>query len=57
MSNTSFRTSLSILINKYSMENGSNTPDFILAAYYEGNGQPIPSLFRCCRMMMMARLC
>jgi hypothetical protein len=28
-----FRKELEKLINKYSMENGSNTPDFILAAY------------------------
>lgn len=28
-----FRKELEILINKYSMENGSNTPDFILADY------------------------
>ncbi len=28
-----FRTELENLINKYSKENGSNTPDFILAEY------------------------
>lgn len=28
-----FRTELEHLINKYSRENGSNTPDFILAQY------------------------
>lgn len=28
-----FRKELEILINKYSQENGSNTPDFILARY------------------------
>jgi hypothetical protein len=28
-----FRQELRILINKYSMENGSNTPDFILMEY------------------------
>jgi hypothetical protein len=29
----SFVKELELLINKYSMENGSNTPDFILANY------------------------
>jgi hypothetical protein len=29
----SFRDELSTLINKHSKENGSNTPDFILAEY------------------------
>lgn len=28
-----FRDELEILINKHSIENGSNTPDFILADY------------------------
>ena len=28
-----FRKELEILINRYSMENGSNTPDFLLAEY------------------------
>jgi hypothetical protein len=28
-----FRDELSALINKYSKENGSNTPDFILAGF------------------------
>lgn len=28
-----FRKELEQLINKYSMENGSNTPDFILAEF------------------------
>lgn len=28
-----FRKSLEFLINSYSKENGSNTPDFILAEY------------------------
>ena len=28
-----FETELEELINRYSMEEGSNTPDFILAAY------------------------
>ena len=28
-----FRDSLELLINSYSKENGSNTPDFILAEY------------------------
>lgn len=28
-----FEKELTILINKYSQENGSNTPDFILAKY------------------------
>ena len=30
---TEFETELSRLINKYSKENNSNTPDFILAQY------------------------
>lgn len=30
-----FRKELESLINKYSKENGSNTPDFILAEYLE----------------------
>lgn len=29
----SFRNELEILINRYSMENTSNTPDFVLAGY------------------------
>lgn len=29
----SFKRELETLINKHSMENGSNTPDFILAEY------------------------
>jgi hypothetical protein len=29
--NDKFREDLASLINKYSLENGSNTPDFILA--------------------------
>jgi hypothetical protein len=28
-----FRSELKSLLNRYSMENGSNTPDFILAQY------------------------
>ena len=32
---TDFRKELEVLINKYSKENGSNTPDFILARYLE----------------------
>ena len=32
---TSFGKALEDLINKYSMENGSDTPDFILANYLE----------------------
>lgn len=28
-----FRNELTNLINRYSMENGSNTPDFLLAEY------------------------
>ena len=28
-----FKNELEALINKYSVENGSDTPDFILAAY------------------------
>lgn len=31
-----FRNELIILLNKYSKENGSNTPDFILAVYLNG---------------------
>mgnify|MGYP000744661714 CR=1 FL=1 len=31
-----FRKELESLINKYSMESGSNTPDFILAEYLIG---------------------
>lgn len=30
-----FEQALEDLINKYSKENGSNTPDFILAAYLD----------------------
>lgn len=33
MNNITFREELQQLINKHSMENGSNTPDFILAKY------------------------
>lgn len=33
MPQTDFRTNLTALLNSYSMENGSNTPDFILAEY------------------------
>ena len=32
---TSFRKELEELLNKWSMENGSNTPDWILAGYVE----------------------
>jgi len=35
MSNISFKTKLQTLINQYSMENDSNTPDYILAEYIE----------------------
>jgi len=31
-----FRTELQELINKHSVENGSNTPDWILAYYLKG---------------------
>jgi hypothetical protein len=31
--NPSFREELAALLNSYSLENGSNTPDFILADY------------------------
>lgn len=31
-----FRKELEELINKHSLENGSDTPDFILAKYLEG---------------------
>lgn len=30
-----FEKELSTLINRYSMENGSNTPDFLLAQYLD----------------------
>lgn len=30
---TDFQEELTSLINRYSLENGSNTPDFILAQY------------------------
>lgn len=30
-----FRDELAALINKYSLENGSDTPDFLLASYLE----------------------
>lgn len=30
---TEFRTELESLINRHSMENGSNTPDFLLAEF------------------------
>ena len=33
---TEFKKELENLINKYSMENGSNTPDFIIAEYLVG---------------------
>lgn len=33
MINEEFKKELTALINKYSIENGSNTPDFILADY------------------------
>jgi hypothetical protein len=31
-----FEQELTVLINRHSVENGSDTPDFILAAYIEG---------------------
>lgn len=31
----SFQKKLEVLINQYSLENGSNTPDFILARYLD----------------------
>lgn len=31
-----FRSEIQIVINKFCMENGSDTPDFILANYLEG---------------------
>ena len=34
-SNASFEKELEELINKYSKENGSNTPDFVLAEYLQ----------------------
>lgn len=33
---TGFRADLAAVINRYSRENGSNTPDFILADYLTG---------------------
>jgi hypothetical protein len=36
MSQSAFRTSLQHLINYESIENGSNTPDYILAEYLMG---------------------
>ena len=36
MSNDQFKKELEGLINRYSMERGSNTPDFILADYLYG---------------------
>lgn len=36
MNKVSFKKELEQLINKYSMENTSNTPDFILAEYLWG---------------------
>lgn len=32
-----FRKELEMLVNKYSLENKSNTPDFILACYLEAS--------------------
>lgn len=31
-----FKTELTVLLNRYSKENGSNTPDFLLAEYLLG---------------------
>lgn len=36
METQTFEKELKSLINKYSKENGSNTPDFILAEYLTG---------------------
>lgn len=36
LQNTSFINKLTNLINEYSLENGSNTPDYILANYLMG---------------------
>jgi len=36
MDKITFRKELEYLINRYSMENGSQTPDFILADYLVG---------------------
>lgn len=33
---TAFEKELQLLINRFSMENGSNTPDFVLAEYMNG---------------------
>ena len=33
---TSFRDELELLLNRYHMENGSDTPDFLLANYLIG---------------------
>lgn len=37
MTTGDFRKDLEALINSYSKENGSNTPDFILAQFLEGS--------------------
>ena len=36
MADSNFLNELSSLINRYSKENGSDTPDFILAEYLQG---------------------
>lgn len=36
MTKASFQAELTVLINKHSVENGSNTPDFILSEYIGG---------------------
>ena len=36
MDKTKFEKELTNLINKYSMENGSDTPDFLLSSYLMG---------------------
>ena len=41
-----FLNELTQLINKYSMENASNTPDFILAKYIQDNLQSLAGLIQ-----------
>ena len=36
MSKANFKTKLTMLINEYSLEDDSDTPDFILARFIEG---------------------
>lgn len=41
-----FRSELEKLINRFSMENGSNTPDFMLADYLNGSLKLFDSIVR-----------